>query len=146
MTGAETPAGPFVHRIRVTWADCDVARIAYTGRIPYFALDAIDAWWAAHVGQDWYALNIDRGLGTPFVHMSLDFRKPVTPRHELVCEVRLLKLGTSSVRFGVVGRQDGGLCFEGEFVSVFVEAARHVKTTPPPDIVDLIAPLVDRDA
>lgn len=33
-----------IHDIRVTWGDFDPARIACTGRLPWFALDAINAW------------------------------------------------------------------------------------------------------
>ena len=117
----------FMHEIRVRWSDCDPAKIAFTGRIPYFALESIDAWWEHAVGDDWYRLNIDRDVGTPFVHISLDFKKPVTPRHLLCCEVKLIKLGESSVRFSVKGYQDNQLCFEGEFVEVFVAANEHVK-------------------
>lgn len=117
----------FTHQIRVRWSDCDPARIAFTGRIPYFALDAIDAWWETTVGDDWYRLNIDKDIGTPFVHISVDFRKPVTPRHVLCCDVQLIKLGDSSVRFSVHGFQDNNLCFEGEFVEVFVAAQEHIK-------------------
>ncbi|MEQ8297012.1 MAG: thioesterase family protein [Nitratireductor sp.] len=137
---AEAGSG-FVHRVHVRWADCDPALIAYTGRIPCFALEAIDAWWEAHVGQDWYRLNLDRNVGTPFVHMSLDFRSPVTPRHVLACAVTLEKLGESSVRFSVAGSQDGVLCFEGTFVCVFVEAKSFRKMAAPPDIRALIGPL-----
>jgi 4-hydroxybenzoyl-CoA thioesterase len=78
-------AGIFTHTIRVGWGDCDPARIAYTGRLPAFALEAIDAWWEHHLGGGWYQMELDHGIGTPFVHMSLDFRAPVTPRHRLEC-------------------------------------------------------------
>ena len=123
--------GAFVHEITVRWADCDPARIAYTGRIPYFALEAIDAWWENTIGSDWYRLNIDEDIGTPFVHMSMDFRKPITPRHVLSCVVRLIHLGNSSVRFSVTGHQDGAQCFEGEFVEVFVDSGIHEKRGVP---------------
>ncbi len=143
---AMASADDFIHSIRVGWADCDPARIAYTGRLPYFALEAIDAWWQAHVGEDWFVMNIDRDLGTPFVHMSLDFSSPVTPRHRLECQVRLIRLGESSVRFQVRGYQAGTLCFNGEFVEVFVEAAAHRKIAAPAEIRAKIEPLVrDRD-
>jgi acyl-CoA thioesterase FadM len=124
----------FTHTIRVRWADCDPARIAYTGRIPYFALEAIDEWWRVRIGMDWFHGNVDHNVGTPFVHLSVDFRSPVTPRHPLTCEVRLIKLGQSSVRFSVRGFQDGILCFEGEFVEVFVQADAHRKIAAPEDI------------
>lgn len=134
MPGAEPKPGAFVHEIRVTWADCDPARIAYTGRLPWFALDAIDAWWERHLGHGWFQLEIDRNVGTPFVHMALDFRHPVTPRHRLRCEVWSSKLGATSIEFRVVARQDGVICFEGRFVCVFIVADRFAKQAPPPDI------------
>ena len=122
---------PFVHVIKPRWADCDPARIAYTANIPGFALEAIDAWWEKTVGDDWFRMNVDKKIGVPFVHMTMDFRNPVTPRHELECEVRLVKLGNSSIRFSVIGKQDGEMCFEGEFVEVFVEADALTKTGVP---------------
>ncbi|MEP3245874.1 MAG: thioesterase family protein [Sneathiella sp.] len=133
---------PFIHTIRVGWADCDPALIAFTGRLPCFALEAIDAWWEEHIGFDWYRLNIDRNVGTPFVHLDLDFKSPVTPRHPLDCEVRLRALGGSSVTFQVIGRQDGIDCFAGSFVSVFVVADAFKSQSAPPDIRSVIEPLI----
>ncbi len=135
-------ATAFTHEITVRLSDCDPARIAFTGRIPYFALEAIDAWWQAHVGEDWYVMNIDRNIGSPFVHMSIDFRAPVAPRHRLACTVRLIKLGESSVRFRVEGHQAAKLCFSGEFVEVFVAAAEHTKIAIPETIRKKIQALV----
>ena len=125
----------FEHVIRVTWGDCDPARIAYTGRLPAFALEAINAWWEHHLGGDgWYQMELDRNVGTPFVHMSLNFRSPVTPRHPLVCRVWPTKLGDTSVGFRVEASQDGKLSFEGDFVCVFIIAREFRKNPPPADI------------
>jgi 4-hydroxybenzoyl-CoA thioesterase len=139
------PIEPFIHTIRVAWADCDPALIAYTGRIPYFALESMDAWWEHHVGVNWYELNVDRNIGTPFVHMSIDFSSPVTPRHELQCEVKLLKVGKSSLRFSVRGSQNGELCFEGIFVSVTVVAKTLKTQDSPPELREILVPLVAID-
>ena len=124
----------FTHRIRIGWADCDPARVAFTGRIPYFALEAIDAFWEAIVGADWYRLNIDRNVGTPFVHMSFDLRSPITPLHPLLLDVRVLRVGEGSVRFRVEGRQDGVLCFESELVEAFTSLYLKEKARLPDDI------------
>ncbi|HAV08094.1 MAG TPA: acyl-CoA thioesterase, partial [Rhodobacteraceae bacterium] len=114
---------PYTHEIRVTWGDCDPARIAYTARIPWFALDAINAWWEHHLGGDgWFQMELDRNLGTPFVNMNIDFRAPITPRHRLVCDVAPSRLGDTSISFRVNGFQDGILCFEGRFTCVFIVA------------------------
>ncbi len=133
----------FVHPVHVSWGDCDPARIVYTGHLPRMALEAINAWWEHHLGGDgWYQMELDRGFGTPFVHMSMDFRSPVTPRHRLACEVRPTRLGETSIAFAVTGRQDGKVCFEGRFVCVFVKAGDFSKQPPPEDIRAIVAPLI----
>ncbi|MEL7116417.1 MAG: thioesterase family protein [Pseudomonadota bacterium] len=122
----------YAHEIRVGWADCDPAQIAYTARLPAFALEAIDAWWEAHIGADWFRMNLDHNLGTPFVGLSMDFRSPVTPRHRLICKVAPTRLGSTSITFRVEGWQNDTLCFEGAFTEVFM-IADAFKKTPPPD-------------
>lgn len=140
------PAPDFEHEIRVTWGDCDPAKIAYTGRLPEFALAAINAWWEHHLGGDgWFQMELDRNVGTPFVHMSLDFLSPVTPRHRLMCQVQLVRLGATSVEFKVTARQDGTVCFIGKFVCVFTVADEFRKSAPPQDILQVIQPLVVSD-
>lgn len=140
--GDNKNAEPFVNEIKVQWSDCDPANIAFTGRIPYFALESIDAWWDAQTGINWFQMNVDRNLGTPFVHMSINFRAPITPRHRLICEVALLRIGNSSIRHSVRGFQDGVLCFEGEFVSTFVIADTMTPRRPPEYLLSKIKALV----
>ena len=90
----DRPENALRHEIRVTWGDCDPAKIAYTARLPWFALDAINAWWEDRLGGDgWFQMELDRNVGTPFVHMSMDFLAPVTPRDRLICHVWPARLG-----------------------------------------------------
>ena len=116
----QTDVKKFEHVIGIGWGDCDPAKIVYTARIPGFALNAINAWWEHHLdGDGWFQMELDRNVGTPFVHMSLDFKSPITPRHRLICKVWPSRLGDTSISFRVDGFQDGTLCFEGKFVCVF---------------------------
>ena len=141
------PAKAYEHSIAVTWGDCDPAGIAYTARLPWFALDAINAWWEAHLdGDGWYQLEIDRNVGTPFVHMSLDFKKPVTPRHRLLCHVWPSRLGKASIEFRVDGCQDGETCFQGRFVCVFTIANQFKPSAPPRDIREVITACLEQTA
>jgi acyl-CoA thioesterase FadM len=125
------PTDPFVHRRAITWGDTDTAGIAYTARIPEYGLEAIEAWFRERIHLDWYAIARDQGLGTPFVHLSFDFRSPLTPRHMLATEVRLARLGGSSMTFDLLGRTEPGhaaaapdgdrrVAFTGRLVSCFV--------------------------
>lgn len=128
----------FRHDIRVTWGDCDPAKIAYTGRLPWFALDAINGWWEHHLGEGWFQMELDMNVGTPFVHMSLDFKSPVTPRHRLNCLVAPTRLGDTSIEFAVEASQNGVLCFTGRFVSVFIKADEFRKNPPPDHIRHIV--------
>ena len=111
----------FVWRRRVGFGDCDPPRIAYTGRIPEFALEAIDTFWEDLLdGDNWFRMNVDQGIGTPFVHMEFDFKAPITPRASLECQVKPISLGNTSLTFRVTGSQSGMECFIAHFVSVFV--------------------------
>ena len=135
------PQNAFQHQIRVTWGHCDPAKIAYTGHIPWFAIDAIDAWWDAKVGTGgFFHLEMDRNVGTPFVSLSMDFHAPITPRHRLICHVWPEKIGTKSITFRVEGTQDGTLCFTGSFTCVFTVAESFKSQPAPDDIRKLIQP------
>ena len=136
-------AVPFEYPINVTWGDCDPARIAYTARLPAFALEAINGWWEAHLdGDGWYQMELDRNVGTPFVKLAMEFSSPVTPRHTLMCEVFPTRLGDKSITFTVKGSQDGTLCFAGSFTCVFTIADQFKSQSAPADLRAIIEPLI----
>ena len=96
------------------------------------ALQAVEAWFKACVGVNWYELNLDHGIGSPFVHLDCDFVAPITARSELLIHVLIEEIGTSSLRYRLEGRQPAErLCFTGTFVSVFV-ASSALKSIPIP--------------
>ena len=138
----DRPAGhdgaPFVHRRRILWGETDAARIAYTARFLDFAMEALEGWFQDRLGVGWYELNVDHGVGTPFVHASLDFRSPVTPRDTLDSSVLLVGRGRSSLRFAVAGRVGNRLVYEAKLACAFVDAAA-MRPIPAPDWLD--APL-----
>ncbi len=133
------PADTFEHSARIGWGDCDPAKIAYTGRLPWFALEAINAWWEDKFdGDGWFQMEFDRNVNTPFVRLEMDFVSPVTPRHRLICHVWPVKLGETSIAFRVDGDQDGKLCFSTRTVSVFIQADEFRKMPPPDDMRHII--------
>jgi acyl-CoA thioesterase FadM len=122
----------FVWQRRIGFGDCDPALIAYTGRIPEFALEAIDAFWEDLLdGDHWFRQFVERGYATPFVHLEFDFKSPVTPRHRLFMEVEPVGLGRSSITFAITARQDGVVSFTMKSVSVFVERDGFAKLPVP---------------
>ena len=85
---------PFLHARRIRWGESDPARIVYTARFLDFAMDAIEAFFTDRLGASFYEFNMDHGLGTPFVHVELDFRSPLTPRDTLVPFLRRARPGS----------------------------------------------------
>jgi len=120
----ELPPGPFIYDITIRWGDCDPAQIAYTANIPAWGLQAIEAWYEACLGVDWFAINLDNGMGTPFVHLDFDMVSPVTPRAALACKVYVRSIGRSSLAHRVECFQNERLCFTGQTVSAFVAATK----------------------
>jgi acyl-CoA thioesterase FadM len=117
---------PFVHRRRVRWGDSDPARIAYTARFGDFAMEAIEAFFLDRLGAGFYELNLDHGIGTPFVRVEFEFRSPLTPRDTLETEVRLERLGGSSAAFALAGRVGVRLAFEAKLICACVAVAGPV--------------------
>jgi acyl-CoA thioesterase FadM len=113
-------APPFVHVRQVHFGDCDPARIVYTPRFLDFAMEAIDACLRERVGAGYYELNTDRNMGTPFVRVELDFRSPVSGRDVLATEVRVPRIGGSSLHWQLTGRVGERVAFEARLVSALV--------------------------
>lgn len=115
-------AAPFVHRKVINWSDTDAAQIVYTVRFLDFAMEAIEGWFRNVIGHGWYDMNMDLGIGTPFVKIDIDFRAPLTPRDSLCISVLVEHAGHSSIAFNVTGhRGDGILSFEGRLVCCAVD-------------------------
>lgn len=136
MKQPDPPLHPalFVQRRTVAWSDADPAGIMFTGRFPVFALDAIEGWFRERMGAGWHELHRCHGGGTPFVHISLDFRASLRPGDDVLLSVALRKVGRSSLEFAVTGRLGSGVVsFEGRFVCVFVaDATGKPRAVPEP--------------
>lgn len=131
---------PFVYRRDIFWGDTDTALIVYTGRFVDYALEAIESWFRAYLGTDWYQLNVDRKMGTPFVHVDIDFVSPLTPRDHLGVAVRVERLGTSSLGFRIEGyANEERLSFRGHLVCAFVDITTMSKIPIPDEYRDKIA-------
>lgn len=140
------PDNAHEHEIRITWGDCDPANIVYTGRMPWLALDAINGWWEAQQGHGWYQMEVDDNVGTPFVRLEMDLKRPVTPRHRLKCYVWPARLGETSIDFRVDGEQDGKLCWSFKATCVFIVADEFRKQPPPLTIREMVEAKLPKSA
>lgn len=112
---------PFVHRRVPTWGDTDSAQIVYTVRFVDYAMDAIDLWFREVMQLDWYRMNTEMDMGTPFVKIDMDIKSPLTPEDQLEVRVLVENMGRSSLTFDVQGRRNGAdISFESRFICSMV--------------------------
>ena len=121
------------------FGDTDAARVVYTPRFLDFAIEALDAWFDERLGVNWYDMNVEQNIGTPFVRTEIDYRSALTPRDTLASTVRLIKRGGSSLHFSVMGQVGTRLAYEAKLICAVARTDVFRTTRPPADWEDALA-------
>jgi len=120
---------PYIHWRTVSFGDTDAAAIVYTTRFTDYCMDAAESWFRKYLEIDWYKININQGMGTPVVHMELDFTSSLIGGDKLGVVVRVSKVGRSTVTLEFEGLRKRGesneitSCFTAKFVHCFYSNA-----------------------
>ena len=131
---------PFVvHRI-VQWGDTDAANIVYTARYADYLIESVEAWWRDRFQMSWFEQFNDLKFGSPFVNVTLDFMKSVTPRISLDVCVTVVRVGNSAVTFRAEarGHETGDLHFIGRTTCVFTNEGATASARIPDRFRDVL--------
>jgi 4-hydroxybenzoyl-CoA thioesterase len=132
-------AGVFEHPIEVRWGDCDPAAIMYFPRFFERFHDAMERWFADALGVPYDALILGRRLGLPSVHAEADFRAPCRFGERMTVELRVPKLGRTSIelayRVVVAGEAEPRLTGRTVCALMDLDPARptHARAVPWPE-------------
>jgi 4-hydroxybenzoyl-CoA thioesterase len=87
----------FRMNVKVRFGDCDPAGIVFYPR--YFEMfnNLVEEWCASGIGVSFRELIMERGLGLPTARIHTDFIATSTLGEVLTAELRVVKLGNSSV-------------------------------------------------
>ena len=97
----------FQKRYRYRFGDIDHAGIAYYPALLHYFHVAFEDWWADGLGTPYpHLLNVEK-LGLPSVHLDVDFVAPIRYGDEPEISLGVLRIGTSSVEFGMWMQVDG---------------------------------------
>ena len=121
---------PFVHRLRVRYAECDRQGVVFNAHyFAYFDLAMTELWRAA-MGR--YDAMIERGIDMVVAEAQARFLDSARFDDEIDLEVTVERLGTtgSTTRHRVV--RDGDVLVEGVLRHVFVDP-ETLEKTPIPD-------------
>lgn len=124
-------AEPFVHRLRVRYAECDAQGVVFNAHyLAYIDHTITELWRVAYGG---YQAMLDRGLDIVVAEARMRFRGSARFDEELALEATVTRLGTTSITTRHRHRRvDGELLLEADVRHVVVDPATGAKT-PMPD-------------
>jgi len=99
----------FVHEQPVRFAHCDPAGIVYFPRFFDMAHSVKEDWITQALGVPMAVMIRERRVGTPTVHIDCDFAKPLRHGDTLRFELRVARMGRSSLDLDYTGLKDGEL-------------------------------------
>ena len=134
-----TPA-PFVHPLRVRYAECDPQQIVFNANyFAYFDVGMTELWRAA-IGS--YAEMMRRGVDMVVAEASARFLGAARFDDALQLEVSIARLGTTACATAHRISRDGESLVEGQMRHVFVDPHTLQKLEIPEWLRDALAPWV----
>jgi len=114
---------PFPARQRLRFAHCDAAGIAYYPRLLELADGVIEDWTEQVLGVARRELHLDLGRGLPTVDLRTQFTNVSRLGDWLDFELRVERIGTSSVDFALEMTCAGDPRLSARYTQVLVELA-----------------------
>jgi 4-hydroxybenzoyl-CoA thioesterase len=138
-----------IHRLTVRFGDCDPAGIAYFPRIYDWFHQAMETWFAEHLGTPYDVAIREWKLGFPAVKSEAEFKVPCALGDDLLIELTVPRRGTRSLdlAYRVLG-VDGVLRVTGKTTVVIVDldpqSPTHLRSIDPPRVLgDALAHFID---
>jgi acyl-CoA thioester hydrolase len=129
---------PFVTKLRVRYAECDVQGVAFNSRYLEYVDVAITELWRAAFGS--YQAMLDRGADVVVGEANLRFHQPARFDDELTIEVVVMYLGTTSIATKHRICHHGELLVECQMRHVMVDRQTLEKMALPDWFRDGLAP------
>ncbi|MCP4628086.1 MAG: acyl-CoA thioesterase [bacterium] len=90
----------FRSKLKIRFGDIDRAGIVYYPRFMHYFHVAMEEFFAAELGVEYHTVIDTHRIGLPTVHLESDFSRPFSYGDTMEVEVRVLKLGRTSITFG----------------------------------------------
>jgi 4-hydroxybenzoyl-CoA thioesterase len=136
MTGFRT-------RRTLRFGDCDPSGIAYFPAYFHHLVGVVEEFFGA-VGSPWPALFAERRVGMPTVRLDVTFTAPGLHGDVLDWEVRVMKVGRSSLTLHHSITREGTTLWEATQVLVATTLATHTSIPWPDDVRAALTPRVER--
>ena len=133
-------SAPFVHELRVRYGECDPQGIVFNANyLAYFDVGITELWRAA-VGP--WQVMVDRGVDMVVAEAGARFYAPARFDDVLRLELRIVRLGGTSITTEIDVVRDGERLVQGSLRHVCVDAATWRKTDIPGWLREALGPYV----
>jgi 4-hydroxybenzoyl-CoA thioesterase len=129
--------------IKVCFGDIDNAGIVYYPRFMHYFHLAIEEFFGSGLGINYAEVLHKRNLSLPTVRVESDFRRRLFYGDRIDMEVRVLKIGRTSITWGYRGFLAGSeqeIVVEGQNTTVCVRTDSFEKIDVPPWLREALAP------
>lgn len=133
-------AAPFVHRLRVRYAECDAQGVVFNAHYLAFLDHGLTELWREAFGG--YAAMTERGVDVVVAESHLRFRAPARFDEELDVALAVGHLGTTSMTLenAITRAGDGTGVLQAQMRYVWIETGSGAKTPIPEWARDGLAP------
>jgi acyl-CoA thioester hydrolase len=122
-------SGPFLHRLRVRYHECDPQGVVFNGNyLTYFDLTMTELW--RELGG--YQAMVDAGVDMVVAEARILYRSPLRFDDEFEAQAEIARLGETSMTTQILLSRDGERVVDGELRHVFIESGGN-STTPIPE-------------
>jgi len=128
----------YVHHQLVRFSHCDPAGIVYYPAFLDLAHATKEDWFTEALGYSHFDLIRERGIGTPTVNLQCDFSSTVEMGDTLRFEMRLVKVGASSMQYELLGKVGERECLRILQTVVFMDLKARKAVAIPADLRPLI--------
>lgn len=90
----------FRSKLKIRFGDIDRAGIVYYPRFMHYFHVALEEFFAQVLGIEYHTVVDDRRIGLPTVHLETNFSRPFSYGDNIELEVKVLKIGRTSIEFG----------------------------------------------
>ncbi|MDJ0985893.1 MAG: thioesterase family protein [Desulfobacterales bacterium] len=90
----------FRSKLKIRFGDIDHAGIVYYPRFLHYFHVALEEFFGQELGIDYPILVNEHRIGLPTVHLETDFSRPLRYGDQIEVEVRIIKIGRTSITFG----------------------------------------------
>ena len=118
---------------KIRFGDIDRAGIVYYPRFLHYFHVALEEFFDDSLCISYPSMVNDHNIGLPTVHLETDFKRPLRYGDNIEVEVRVLALGSSSIKFGyrVFRQGEDTPRVTGHNITVCVDMETFQKTSIP---------------